>query len=180
MTAKRKQVFLSTLAETGSTVVAAETATPWGTGTRGGVQSFYDERVRDPHFAADWERAADAALAMVESEIMRRAMTPVKRPIFNKGEYVTDVEQWDNRLLLRVASKLSPAWHEKRKNEISGVVAHTHQHQHGVVVATLDARDVLLLSDSKRQTLMQLVGEIADAKGESTDVETTRLYYRGE
>ncbi len=85
LTAERKKVFLETVEETGSNVAAAQAATPWTTGEHGGLSTFRDERRRDPKFAMAWERAMEAALARVEAEIMRRAMTPTRRPVFSRG-----------------------------------------------------------------------------------------------
>ncbi len=160
VTEERKVTFLRVLSITGSTLAAAEAATPWQTGGKGGIQSFYTERDRDPEFADAWKRAEAAALARVEQEISRRAMTPERRPIFSKGEYVGEQLTYDNKLLLRLAARLNPEWSERRQVEHSGAV----QHQHGHVVVSLQAADVLLLPAEQRQTFMSLLQTIADAK----------------
>lgn len=158
VTEERKAAFLRVLSITGSSVAAAEAATPWQTGGRGGVQSFYDERDRDPEFADAWKRAEAAALARVEQEITRRAMTPERRPIFSKGEYVGEQLTYDNRLLLRLAARLNPEWSERRQVEVTSQVQHNH------IVVSLEARDVLLLPAEQRSVFMDLLQTIATAK----------------
>lgn len=170
MTPERKAVFLERLAATGSTVAAAEAATPWATGGRGGVQSFYDERARDVEFADAWKRAEAAALAAVESEITRRAFEPERRPVFSKGVLVGQHETYDNRLLLSLARRLNPeAWSERKQLEVSGQVDHNHRHGH--VVVSLEARDVLLLPEADRPAFMALLEKIATAKEEPDAIE---------
>jgi hypothetical protein len=100
LTDERKQTFLKVLAETGSPSAAAHAATPWSTCPKGGIATFGQARKRDLVFSDAWDRAMDAATAKVEAEVMRRAMTPTKRPIFSKGELKGYTEDWDNRLLL--------------------------------------------------------------------------------
>ena len=165
LTETRKRVFLDALAETGSTTAAAQAATPWATHRMGGLSTFKDEARRDPEFADAWDRAEAAALARVESEVMRRAMTPTLRPVFSQGELKCHVEEYDNRLLLAVARRLNPdAWADRRKVEQSGRVEHTHMHAHAV--AQLEPRDLLYLAPTSRQQLLGLLEQIAAAKGE--------------
>lgn len=161
LTERRKRVFLDTLAETGSTTAAAQAATPWATHRMGGLSTFKDEARRDPEFADAWERAEAAALARVESEIMRRAMTPTLRPVFSRGELQGHVEEFDNRLLLAVARRLNPeAWSERQRIEQSGRIEHVHAH----AVAQLAPRDLLYLAPEARKTFLGLLEQIATAK----------------
>jgi hypothetical protein len=78
----------------------------------GARRTFEDLRARDPQFREQWDNAINASLAKVESEIMRRAMTPTKRPIFSRGELVGEEDVFDNKLLLALARKMSPEWRE--------------------------------------------------------------------
>ena len=166
LTAERKKVFLDTLAETGSTVAAAQAATPWAIGEHGGLSTFRDERKRDPRFAMAWERAMEAALARVETEIMRRAMTPTRRPVFSRGELKDYIEEYDNRLLLRVASRLNPEWSDRQRVEHSGDVDHRHAHLHAVAV--LDPSDIMALDEAEQTLLIELIEKI-DAVKDGTD-----------
>ena len=61
--AKRRKIFLETLARTGSLCGAAQAATPWARGRRGGWESFRDLAKRDAEFAAKMQAAKSAALA---------------------------------------------------------------------------------------------------------------------
>ncbi len=112
-------------------------------------------------FAMAWAEAEAAALAKVEAEVMRRAMTPTRRPVFSKGELVGHTEEYDNRLLVTLARRLNPeAWSERQRVEHSGEVGHAHRH----ALIALTADDVWLLSEDRRDLLLDLLGELASAK----------------
>ena len=159
LTDARKRAFLKALEETGSAPAAARAASPHSTGKRNCINTFRDARDRDPEFAAAWEEAVSRALGRVENEITRRAMTPTQRPIFSKGELVGHEDVYDNKLLLALARKLNPdEWSEKRQVEMKGSVDHRHGHIY------LTMSDVHLLSPSKAEQLLLLLGEIADQR----------------
>lgn len=161
LTPKRKEVFLKVLAETGSVAAAASAATPWSRNKMGGYATFRDAARRDPEFDLAWKRAEEEALAKVETEIMRRAMTPSRRPVFSKGQLVAYTDEYDNRLLVTLARRLNPAaWTEKQRIEHQGSVEHTHHH--GVIL--LSASDVMLLSGEHRESLVHLLELVAQAK----------------
>ena len=169
MTPERKALFLEALAATGSPTAAAEAATPWSKSPHGGLSSFKDEKQRDPQFADDWERAVEAAVGKIESEITRRAFTPTRRPVYSKGEFKEYVEEYDNRLLVTLARKMNPdQWIERRQIEHSGSVDHFHKHGH--VVVSLEARDVLLLPEDDREAFMGFLQQIAEAKEANSNV----------
>lgn len=169
MTPERKDLFLEALAATGSPTAAAEAATPWSKSSHGGLSSFKDERKRDPKFADDWQRAVEAAVGKIETEVTRRAFTPTRRPVYSKGELKEYVEEYDNRLLVTLARKMNPdQWIERRQIEHSGTV--DHRHSHGHIVVSLEARDVLLLPEDERDQFMTMLRNIADAKEEQNRV----------
>lgn len=163
LTEARKRTFLRVLSETGSVPAAARAASPHSKGLRAASSTFHQERARNPEFAQAWAEAEEAALARVEAEIMRRAMTPTRRPVFSKGELVGHTEEYDNRLLVTLARRLNPeAWSERSRVEHSGTVEHQHAHRHTVV--SLSADDLWLLPDDRRDALLGLLGELADAR----------------
>jgi hypothetical protein len=172
VTAERKQVFLKVLAETGSRSAAAAAASPHldgGDGDRPGYESFRDLWKRNPEFALEVQRAESQALGRVESEIAKRAFTLDERPIFdrqgNKIGVQTDSRP-ANQMLLRLAERLAPGtWAQQKHHQIDGKIA--HDHQHSVAVATLEPRDVLLLSTDEQHELLRLVGKIAALKSGS-------------
>lgn len=179
MTDERKNVFLKVLAETGSTTAAASAATPWAEERHGGLQSFRDERKRDPAFSEDWSRAEESALAAVEAEIMKRAMSGSHRPIVSQGRVVAHEVTHDNKLLLAVARKLAPeSWTERRQLEHGGKIEHQHDHRHAHAVAVLEPRDVLRLPDAEQQQLLSLIEKIEEAKG-NHDEQPKQLHSNG-
>lgn len=161
VTEKRKAEFLRVLRATGSPAAAARAATPWSTRRRGGYNTFLDLRKRDPEFARAWDEAMAEMIGSVEAEVVKRAMNPVLRPVYSKGELVDHVAEYDNKLLLRLAEKLNPAdWIPSQRVQHSGTV--THQHGHLV----LAVEDLMLLEEDQRDLLVGLLQVIAERKPE--------------
>ena len=163
MTKARRDKFLEVLSDTGSVVAAARAASPHS--KYGARRTFEDLRARDPEFRDQWDNAVNASLAKVESEIMRRAMTPTKRPIFSRGELVGEEDVFDNKLLLALARKMSPEWRESRHLHVEGSVDHDHRHAH----LQLTLEDIHLLPPARSDLLIELLGEIADLRAISND-----------
>ncbi len=164
ITEKRKALFLKALRETGSARYAASVATPWAKASdgAGGYTSFRDLRRRDPIFASQWAECAAAWFGDVEAELARRVMTPHKRPIVSNGKVVTyENVPADPKLLMFILERRdSDTW--GRKVEVSGEVQHTHRHAH--VGVELSASDLYLLTESRRAQLLDILGELAEAK----------------
>lgn len=161
LTEARKRTFLRVLSETGSAAAAARAASPHSKGDRACASTFREERQRDPIFAQACADAEEAALGRVEEEVMRRAMTPTQRPIFSKGEVVGYTAEYDNRLLVSLARRLNPeGWADRRQVEHTGSIDHAHRH----AVVELKAEDMWLLPEEQRESLLALLGELADAK----------------
>jgi hypothetical protein len=160
LTEERKTIFLKTLAATGSSIAAASAATPWSTHVQGGVATFRDEARRNPEFAAAWERAQQEALADVEKEIYRRAMNPPERPVWHQGEVKGFVEDRNSsdKLLLRLAARLDPAWREHTSIEQSVTVQAS--------VLNIMPQDILLLARMEQELFVDLLRKIAEARGE--------------
>lgn len=163
VTEERKRTFLRVLAETGSWAAACAAATPGRGRTKLGMpparSTFGELAKKDPVFAAAVAEAEGAALAKVETEVMRRAMTPTARPIFSKGTLVGYTQEYDNRLLVTLARRLNPdGWSERQKIEHSGEVRLAP----GSVVLNVD--DINLLGEAQREGLIALLEELADAK----------------
>jgi hypothetical protein len=155
----RRATFLRVLAATGSVHAAATAATPnpkssARKGHTPGLSTFQQIRTRDPRFAAEWDKAVAIAIGRVETEVMRRAMTPTRRPVFSKGELVGHTDEYDNRLLVALARRLNPDdWSDRSKVEHSGVVE--HRLAPGSVVLAPD--DIQLLPAAQREVFYQLL-----------------------
>lgn len=159
ITEERRHKFLATLAATGSPVAAARQATPWGSGRQAGYSSFARLRRTDPRFAEAWDDAIADALAMIETEIVDRAMHPPKRPVFEDGKVVgwTEDRNSSDRMLLRVAQKLDPAWGERQHHDVTGQVVHEHEHRMGT---RLQAEHIDLLSKTEQDVFLSLLAKI--------------------
>jgi hypothetical protein len=116
LTEARIAIFLEKLAESRSPSYSASCATPWAQGKDGGANTLYDERRRDPAFAAAWDRAEQHFLGRVESAITKRALEPPTRPHFDKNGTLIGTSEDRNssdRLLLRLAARHDRAWSER-------------------------------------------------------------------
>jgi hypothetical protein len=163
LTEDRKTIFLKTLAATGSPIAAASAATPWSTHRHGGVATFRDEARRNPEFAAAWECARQQAIAEVETEIYRRAMHPPERPVWHQGEVKGFMEDRNSsdKLLLRLAARLDPAWREHTSIEQSVTVQAS--------VLNIMPQDILLLARVEQELFVDLLRKIAEARGEDAN-----------
>lgn len=161
LTPERKATFLRVLSETGSVAAASSAATPWAKDRHGGSSTFYDAMRRDPGFAEAFQAAKEQALATLEQEAYRRAMEPTARPVFSKGELVGQELKYDNNLLLRVLGRLSPDWQQRAQIEHSGSIEHA--------ILAIRPTDVFLLSEDKRDKLLELLDEIADLQPDEED-----------
>lgn len=127
LTDRRKRVFLAELSRHGIQYRAARAASPRASSRYGAIQTFVDERNRDPVFAAQWEEAMEAAKASVEHELYRRAQEGVEEPIFggrHKEKVVGTVRRYSDRLLELRAKALLPAYREVSSVSVNGRVTH--------------------------------------------------------
>jgi len=91
-TRKRARVFLEKLAECGCVSMAAAEA---GIGRR----QCYQLREQDQAFRELWDEALEIATDFLEHEARRRAVDGVLEPVVSKGEVVTHVRKYSDKLL---------------------------------------------------------------------------------
>lgn len=105
---ERQQRFLQALAEADD--VAAAT-------TFAGVKraKVYQLRKTDPAFAAQWDRAKEAAVGRLEQEARRRALEGLQEPLLSDGKIVRDddgrpvaVRRYSDDLLLALLKAHRP------------------------------------------------------------------------
>jgi hypothetical protein len=102
LTPERKQQFLAELARHGVLARAARSASPHSPDQSGALQTFRDERERDPAFAVEWDAALEQARAEVEYELYRRAQEGWEEPVFGgryREQVVGSVRRYSDRLL---------------------------------------------------------------------------------
>lgn len=80
MTDERKQVFLDHLRQHGLVIQAAKAASPGS--PIGCQQSFYDERGRNPEFAAAWEQAIEDSEEALLAELKRRGIDGYEEDVY--------------------------------------------------------------------------------------------------
>lgn len=149
LTDRRKEAFLAELARHGSLVRAARAASPRASSRYGAKQTFRDERERDPHFAAQWDEAMEAAKADIEHEIYRRAQEGWEEPIFggrHREKIVGTVRKYSDRLLELRARALLPEY-----RETSAIAVRKH------VTHELDAG---LLGDAVAKVALQMARDL--------------------
>lgn len=127
LTDRRKRIFLAELARHGIQYRAARAASPRASSRYGAIQTFVDERNRDPEFAAQWEEAMETAKAGIEHEIYRRAQEGVEEPIYAgryKEKIVGTRKNYSDALLMFRAKALLPAYREISSVSVNGRVTH--------------------------------------------------------
>lgn len=127
LTDRRKRMFLAELARHGILVRAARAASPRASTRYGAVQTFKDERERDPAFAAQWQEAVEAAKASIEHELYRRAQEGWEEPIFggkHREQIVGTVRKYSDRLLELRARAMLPSYRETQAISVNKRVTH--------------------------------------------------------
>ncbi|WP_417322481.1 hypothetical protein [Erythrobacter aureus] len=128
LTDRRKKAFLAEFARHGILVRAARAASPRASARYGAVQTFKDERERDPEFARQWDEALLTAEASIEAEIYRRAQEGIEEPIYG-GKYrekvVGTVRKYSDRLLELRARAMLPAYRETNAIAVNKQVTHS-------------------------------------------------------
>lgn len=122
LTAKRKQAFLAELARVGVATRAAKAASPDAAGS--GMQTFRDERKRDPEFARAWDAAIEQHAGDLVAELYRRAMVGDQIPIQNaKGELIGWRSNRSDKLLLEAVRAHVPAFTPRSVSEVTAKVS---------------------------------------------------------
>lgn len=105
---ERRAAFLECLARTGSQAkacVAGECS----------METVRVTRKSDPEFAAAWNEAMEQYRGVIETEIHRRAIEGVEKPIYQQGVRVDqhDVREYSDQLLSLHARRHIPDYREK-------------------------------------------------------------------
>ena len=81
----------------------------------------YDQRHRDPIFAAEWTEAEEEAADTLEAEAQRRAVEGVLEPVFYLGQEVGHIRKYSDRLLELLLKGHKPTkFRENLSAEITG------------------------------------------------------------
>lgn len=74
-----------------------------------------------PAFRARLDAARDVLKDTVRYEILRRALEPSERPVFQRGVLVGVIQEWDNKHLQWVAERMIPEeFHIPTRIEVAG------------------------------------------------------------
>jgi len=122
LTAKRKQAFLEALRACGVATRAAKLASPDASGS--GIQTFRDERRRDPEFASAWDEAIEQHAGDLEAELYRRAVVGDQVPIVSpKGEVVGWRSVRSDKLLLEAVRAHVPMFTPRSESTVTAKVS---------------------------------------------------------
>jgi len=96
--ARAQVTFLKTFALTGRIAESARAA---------GVskQTVHDHRKKDEIFAELYEEAMDSYRDRIESEVHRRALVGLDKPVYQKGELVGYIREYSDRMLELLAKR---------------------------------------------------------------------------
>lgn len=153
LNATRKRKFLASIAAGQTITKAAELV---GVST----QTVVNERKRDPEFDADVDSAREGLAEFLETVAYERAVTGVKKAVYQKGMKVGEETVYDNRLL----ESMLAATHKKYKKDDSTKVA--------VVVAPLTTQELRAARDLGRDNvdeLDRLAREFAEVEREADE-----------
>lgn len=102
-----RKAFLAALGKTGVVVHAA-------TAAKIERKEAYRLREKDPKFAQEWAEALEAATDVLEAEAVRRAVTGVKKPVYQGGERVGYVQEYSDTLLIFLLKGAKPDKYRER------------------------------------------------------------------
>jgi len=122
LTPQRKQAFLEALRACGVVTRAAKTASPGASGS--GIQTFRDERKRDPEFARAWDEAIEQHAGDLVAELYRRALVGDQVPIVSpKGEVVGYRTIRSDKLLLEAVRAHAPEFTPRSESTVTAKVS---------------------------------------------------------
>ena len=165
----RQRAFLEVLAKTGIVAEASRLASPHSKDRKAASGSFYSLRRIDPHFAAAWADAQEAADAALLMEARRRAVHGSKRGIFQRGVRVQDVDPetgeqvpatetvYSDRLMeILLKSRFPNDFVERRQVE----------HVKAAEGWTITGADLHCLNDRQTEALQEIMGVVMQSRGE--------------
>jgi len=75
---------------------------------------WYQERHRNPEFAAQWEEAVKEGMETLEDEARRRAFQGVEEPVFFQGETCGHIKRYSDTLLIFLLKGAKPEKYRER------------------------------------------------------------------
>jgi len=99
--AGEKERFLESFRQTGRVDVSAKKA-------RVGRSAPYRWASEDPEFLAAWDKSVEVAASVLEDEATRRAVTGVKKPVYQQCKLAGYVQEYSDTLLIFLLKGLRP------------------------------------------------------------------------
>ena len=117
MTPKKRALFLDSLKQNGNVTYACKAAGV-------GKVAIYDWRNNDAEFAAEWDEAVEIGKAelikVLEAEAYRRAIDGTRKPIYQQGKRVGDVQEYSDTLLIFLMKANDPAKYREKQIDLKG------------------------------------------------------------
>ncbi len=102
-----RDAFLSALARTGNISLACKVA-------RIHRQTAYEWRQTEPLFETAWQDALKDATDVLEQEARRRAVEGTKKPVYQGGQHVGDIQEFSDTLLIFLLKGAAPEKYRER------------------------------------------------------------------
>lgn len=127
-----------------------------------GFSTVWRRRLDFPDFVALEKQAMDAAKAIAEDELHRRAIEGVERVTYGKdGQITSQVREYSDTLLLRLLERLDPTWRTKTEINFSGEITFSTLSDRR---AAIESARVAALRDRETQELPVIEGEVAESE----------------
>lgn len=114
--AAAKAAFLEAYAELGVVTAACKQV---GVGR----QTMYEWQEHDEEFALRWNQARAAADDAIRSEIHRRAIIGLDKPVYQGGRQVGTIREYSDTLLIFLAKSRMPEFRDKQQIEHTGEIS---------------------------------------------------------
>ena len=97
-TKKRREAFISALAETANVRLSCERV-------KLSTATAYELRRRDPEFAAAWQNALAEGVRQLEMKLLERAINGDLKPVFHSGKQCGEVREYPDRVAMFLISR---------------------------------------------------------------------------
>jgi len=157
LTPERREAFLVALAECGVVSSAARRASSG----RSSKSTFYDERHRDPEFAAAWDEAMAEALGKIERALFERATTGmvVRQKFAEDGRLIAEDRVFSDNAGIAILRVRDAAWRDALARRDVDVTARADVVSR-VRVEPAVPPDVSRLSDGELRELERLASKV--------------------
>jgi len=169
---RKKKLILKMVAQTGSPIIACQ---------RLGINThnFYNYKKDDPDFAQAVADVMEEVGDMLEAVALDRAVNGVAEPVFYKGEQVSTVTKYSDKLLETLLKAAKPEKYRENVNISGGAGTKTGVVLIPVVAVSMEDWEKSALDVHKKQQLMKYEEDSGIVDAEFTEVTPSKTLGRG-